>query len=623
MIGATILSVLNMLAEEGSPPRMAGVVTYTDWSHIWLGDPRQAALNLDHLFGVEGVRQIIETSRAGGLSKLYWRTAGSGSSFYPTRFDTDGDGEPDLPTKGAYDMDTPPYRPIYVSEALTPDHIRVIPQSADAPSFLRLNLDANAPSDFAVRLLAKVTPSQGSAGPFLYITEPGSPTTGFALDALGKFRVYRVRAGEKLRVEGHEVAAVEFPQIQTKEREIGIYWPPGCRTEVAVHALQVISSPRIARDCDAPADIKDLDLGPVVPGMRDTAWRQDLAADNLAVKETFGDPRRRDDFARAYQSPNNPFGKGEDLISVAVREAHAAGMKIYLWFTISEENHYGGGPIGAFTRRHPDWREVDKDGNIWRARLSLAFPEVRRFKVEMVKEAVERYKPDGVLLDFVRRGLRDPFHEEGKTTHYPVRDEQGFSIFGYDTASLGAFAEAHKGQPRSENGSPEWINWRVANQTRLISELHEAIPGVPMAVAVFSGSAEDTRRGDLLDWKAWAENGLIQEIMFILDHSTDGRPFVRPFGLPPAPIESVGKILAERKKELPENFPAAAGIYCYNIKADTIPLLSAQVQQSGVGEIAWWETTALEYAEGYSNKAWRQIKHLADSFQQPKPNKTQ
>lgn len=617
----TVISPVVATDAAPQPVRMAGLVSYSDWTHVYLKSPREAGLNLDHFFGVEGVRKIIQTSKKGGLSKLYWRTAGSASSYYPTHFDTDEDGDPDIETQGSYHFDTPSYRPVYKKEALVPDHIVAKPATAETSSRLAFGLNKDVPAHFGIRLLAKTMPMPGGgeSGPFFYIAGPDSPAIGWPLTGIegvdGKFRTFRIRKdgeGAALEVEGREIPSVSLPDVHSEKREIGIYWPAQCETGVAINAVQMISLPRLERDADAPADLYDSDFGPVVKGLRDTAWSKDVTATSLTVTETFGDPLRRQDYVLAYRSPDNPFGVGEDQISVAVREAHASGMKIFLWFTVGEENHYGSGPLSAFVRKHPEWREVDTNGNIWRGRLSLAFPEVRKYKVAMVQEAVERYRPDGVLLDFVRRGLRDPYHEEATTTHYPVRDQAGVSIFGYDAASLDSFTKKYPDvSNRPNNDLDEWVDWRAGYATSLITELQKAIPETPISVAVFSGSAEQARQGDLLDWQSWAENGLIQEIMFMLDNSKDGRPFVSPFGSPPKPIESVSEILSSRRKELPKGFPVTAGIYCYNIKSSTIPDLVAQAEKGGADEIAWWETTSLEWTEGYSGRAWRAIKRLA------------
>ncbi len=594
---------------------MGGVVSYTDWSHVYLNDPRVKADNLDGFVGAPGVKKIIRTSGEGGISKLYWRTAGSASSYYPSRFDSDGDGDPDIQTQSSFQFDVPAYRPIYRSVALTPDHLLLIPASEEQPSHVRLKAHAPRETAFGIRIHARVTaPSERTDQVYLYYAADHGAVEVHPLEPLremeGRFIFYRVSSNA---LETTTLPDGKRPEgLVCREGEIGLYWPKGSKAKVELNTVELISLERLKRDADATADLLSLDLGPVTPGLRDQPWNDALFTENTSVEAIAGDPKRRDDFARMYQSPANPFGENEDQISLAVKEARAEGMKIYLWFTLGEENHYGSGPISAFARKHPEWREVDERGHVWRGRLSLAFPEVRKYKVGMVKEAVERFRPDGVLIDFVRRGLRDPYLEESKVAHHPVRDHDGYSIFGYDSANLKAFHAAYPDQEGTPlNSDPEWIDWRVASHTRLMEEIRAAIGVTPISVAVFSGSAADSRRGDLLDWKDWAKRGLVNEIMFMLDNSTDGRPYVRPFGSPPKPTDSVGAILADRRRELPPGFHMTAGIYAYRIDSSTIPDLVAEAGKGEAQEIAWWETASLEWTEGFSGEAWKRIQELA------------
>lgn len=121
-----------------------------------------------------------------------------------------------------------------------------------------------------------------------------------------------------------------------------------------------------------------------------------------------------------------------DSIEAAIEIGRRLGIEIHLWVTINEDEH-GAGIGSRFSREHPECRWVARDGRRYRSQLSFAFPEVREYKLGLVRELL-RYEPDGLFLDWIRTGdVRDN----------PQADSDGWADFGYEEPNLRRFREQY------------------------------------------------------------------------------------------------------------------------------------------------------------------------------------
>ncbi|HEX6961312.1 MAG TPA: family 10 glycosylhydrolase, partial [Lacipirellula sp.] len=226
-----------------------------------------------------------------------------------------------------------------------------------------------------------------------------------------------------------------------------------------------------------------------------------------------------------------------DSLAAAIDYGHSIGLKIHAWATINEDDH-GWGWASEFAKAHPEYRWVRRDGTPYRSQLSFAFPEVREYKLGLIKELLA-YDIDGMLLDWIRTGdVRDN----------PQTDAQGVADSGYEPPNVSAFRRRYKIDPEIvANDDDRWVRVRAEPQTmfmrdvRTLVEEHDPPPSkggargginstdddaqqvgpgrshIPIAVMVghpwhyrgLQDPIDGNLRGLLLDVKTWAEEGLM------------------------------------------------------------------------------------------------------------------
>ncbi len=93
---------------------------------------------------------------------------------------------------------------------------------------------------------------------------------------------------------------------------------------------------------------------------------------------------------------------GRCTLRESIEAAHSIGRKLYAYHRMGITRLYA--PVQMFQcplyDQHPEWRCVDWDGTPI-SRLSLAYPEVRQFFLDHLRETVE-FGADGVCLVFAR-----------------------------------------------------------------------------------------------------------------------------------------------------------------------------------------------------------------------------
>jgi len=219
---------------------------------------------------------------------------------------------------------------------------------------------------------------------------------------------------------------------------------------------------------------------------------------------------------------------GFDTLDQAVRIGHELGLEIHAWLTINEDDHGWGWPT-RFTREHPEYRWVRRDGRPYRSQLSFAFPEVRKYKLDLVKEILA-YNVDGVFLDWIRTGdIRDN-----------PQNEQGVANYGYEAPLVKAFkskygVDAHE----VDNGDYRWVRCRAEPVTQFMREVRREVKSHKRKIVLSAmvchrwgyrgrpeegGATDGSLRGLLCDVRTWAREGLVDEIAAAGYYTSGGTP---------------------------------------------------------------------------------------------------
>ncbi len=201
-----------------------------------------------------------------------------------------------------------------------------------------------------------------------------------------------------------------------------------------------------------------------------------------------------------------------DSLGAAVRYGHEIGLQIHAWVSVNEDDH-GWGLQSEFSKKHPEFRWRRADGGFYHSQLSFAFPEVRRYKLAILKELLRNYAIDGLFLDWIRTGdVRDN----------PQTDADGVAKNGYEEPLVESFRSAFGIDPRKlANGDDRWVRWRMRPQTEFMRAVRKLVRAQkrPLPIAVLVGhpwhyrglldKIDGNSRGLLLDVNAWAREGLM------------------------------------------------------------------------------------------------------------------
>ena len=215
-----------------------------------------------------------------------------------------------------------------------------------------------------------------------------------------------------------------------------------------------------------------------------------------------------------------------DSLAAAVAYGHRIGLKVHAWVTINEDDH-GWGWASEFSRRHPQFRWVRRDGRPYHSQLSFAFEEVRRYKLGLLEELLA-YPIDGLFVDWIRTGdIRDN----------PQNDPAGLADYGYEGPNLAAFKEKFGQAPHDVAPDDErWARVRAEPQTLFMRAARDLCrarrPSLPLAVMVghpwhYRGTIDriaGNLKGLLLDVATWAREGHIDSAVAAGYYRDDGTP---------------------------------------------------------------------------------------------------
>ena len=134
---------------------------------------------------------------------------------------------------------------------------------------------------------------------------------------------------------------------------------------------------------------------------------------NSDVLDSINDLYERDpDFVPANKSlgknlPLSLHKEGIDYLPLLIDKFHDADISFFGSIRMNDSHHKSkpdGWLSSDFWKEHQNWRlwEVQDGFSYYNATLDYSYPEVRSLKIETAKEILERYKVDGIELDFCR-----------------------------------------------------------------------------------------------------------------------------------------------------------------------------------------------------------------------------
>lgn len=253
-------------------------------------------------------------------------------------------------------------------------------------------------------------------------------------------------------------------------------------------------------DFRTPEDVRRIIADCAAIGSTDVIWQARGQADAFYRSEL--EPWGRELFRNLPPGATDP---GFDPLEIAVREAHARGMRLHAWVNVMP---LWKGPVppadpGHLFNARPQWRLHDAAGtpqplNDHYVIVNPVLEEVQDYLVAVFADLVTRYEIDGLHLDYIR------FVSEKMDPN---------TIYPGDAASLGAYRAATGHTALS--GPDElaaYQDWKRSRITDLVRRIRlEAVarrPGCVLTAAVW-------RRPDLglnqclQDGSAWLKEGTL------------------------------------------------------------------------------------------------------------------
>ncbi len=239
-------------------------------------------------------------------------------------------------------------------------------------------------------------------------------------------------------------------------------------------------------------------------GASEIYWRMsDAFIDRYAVHREGSFPRYFQEVRRIYAACDPP--------AVAIRAAHARGMRVYAYHTIFDEGsppevRYGdSAPFpwqSRFTIKHPEYLVQDATGTQrqWGV-MEYAHPEVRRYTLGVFRDFLDRYAFDGVYV----------------CTRTHSRPAESADQFGFSAPVVAQYRRRHGVDIRREEfDRAKWRDLRGEFLTRFFTELRAEMKrrGKRVVVAIPRGDVLGPPYGNMtLPWREWVSGGLVDEVV--------------------------------------------------------------------------------------------------------------
>ena len=260
-----------------------------------------------------------------------------------------------------------------------------------------------------------------------------------------------------------------------------------------------------------------------------------------------------------------------DTLRVAVRRAHELGLEILASFRFEGPLMHFYTPLHELTAGRFYWenlhlRCLDEEGNPTN-HLSLAYPEVRRHWIELMREALWGYGVDGVHVVFTRC---HPF----VLYERPVVEEF-IERYGVDPREL---------DPRDER----WLRHRASYVTQFLREVRamlreaEAELGRDLKAAyhVMNSVANSLYFG--LDVEAWVREGLVDYLIIHPCFTVDER-VPTDWRVRPEFVREYAELVKGRCELYVDVYPRRMPAEAYRLKA-------IEYYEAGADGLCFWDT---------------------------------
>lgn len=208
----------------------------------------------------------------------------------------------------------------------------------------------------------------------------------------------------------------------------------------------------------------------------------------------------------------NEIFEGFDPLDVWIKEAHKRDIKVHIWFQSfyvgNQSPDYNPSSILAV---RPDWgNKTKKNANSPKVTMSAsehngyfldpANPEVHEFLLDLLSEIIDRYKPDGINLDYIR---------------YPnATAGNDMNAWGFTEYARNDFKNQYGKDPIELTTSDvQWYDWNqyrrnnVTNFVKQVGELGKE-KNVYISAVVFPDRAS-ALASKQQDWRTWSVNNYI------------------------------------------------------------------------------------------------------------------
>ena len=197
-------------------------------------------------------------------------------------------------------------------------------------------------------------------------------------------------------------------------------------------------------------------------------------------------------------------GWEEDPLKVLIEEAEKRNIEIHPWIWVFNENTAG--QPGRILKKHPDWANKNREGEIvsyhnstW---LSPSREDVKNYLQKRYKYLVENYNLDGINLDYIR------FPEEYRGS------------FGYDQSTVDKFENKYGLDPfeisSDDSKASLWNQYRENLITQMVKEtsqmLREVDSDLLISADVIPGT-EEARYRALQNWALWLKKDYLDFVL--------------------------------------------------------------------------------------------------------------
>ncbi len=224
----------------------------------------------------------------------------------------------------------------------------------------------------------------------------------------------------------------------------------------------------------------------------------------------------------------NPLTLGWDPLEAAVKLAKERNMELHAWlwtFAVGNKAHnvvakQSEDYLGPVIAAHPTWVMTDNRGrkrhpNDGKTYMDPANPQVRQYLMRLIDEIANRYKVDGIHLDYIR---------------YPFQDPGANFTHGYGSYGRLEFQRLHGVDPMeiSPTGDRQmwwkWTEFRIEKINTFVADVSRMLrlryPDAILSAAVFPIPKQERLWKIQQEWETWTRRGdvdLLTPMTYALD----------------------------------------------------------------------------------------------------------